>query len=69
MKTVKITTSLVVKDDFFEDEILKMQSDILSGKFQREIMEENREKGIVQVKATIEIWKCESRRISAIGTS
>ena len=39
MKTVKITMTLTVTDEYFETELKKMKNEILCGKYQREIKE------------------------------
>jgi len=54
MKTVKITMILRVTDEFYEDEILVTKSDILSGKFQREMKVPNK---VLDSKVTFELLK------------
>jgi hypothetical protein len=58
MRKVKITTTMIVTDKFFEDEIIGMKNDILSGKFKRELVDSSGyskdEKGIKKISVTFE---------------
>jgi hypothetical protein len=58
MRKVKITTTMIVTDKFFEDEIIEMKNDILSGKFKRELVNSSGyskdEKGIKKISVTFE---------------
>lgn len=54
MKTFRMTTTLVVTDDCYENNksIRDLKNEVLSGSLQREII--NPEKGIMDVKITFE---------------
>lgn len=45
---------MTVTDDFFEAELIDLKNDILSGKYQREIMNDAKDKGVKNVKALYE---------------
>ena len=54
MRKVKITTVLTVTEGFYQEEIVDMKNDILSGKMQRELQDEGKRKGVKKVKVTFE---------------
>lgn len=58
MKTVKISLTMRVTDEFYESELKQLKNDILSGKHQRELMEDEfKKEGLKDVKATFELLK------------
>ena len=54
MKTIKFTTQLTVTNDFYEKELKDLKNDVLSGKFQRQMVEHGKNKGVKKAKATFE---------------
>ena len=48
---------MTVTDEFFESELKDLKNDVLSGKYQREMMNDAKEKGVKKVKATYEELK------------
>lgn len=59
MKTVRITTTLKVSDEFYDSELKSIKKDIESGQTQRELKrsfeEEHGRGAVVKVKALFEI--------------
>lgn len=57
MKKIRLTIETTVTDEFFEAELKHLKNDVLSGKFQREMMNDSKDKGVKKVKATYEELK------------
>lgn len=57
MKKIRLTIETTVTDEFFEAELKHLKNDVLSGKFQREMMNDSKDKGVKKVKAIYEELK------------
>ena len=57
MKKFKVTMTMTVSEEYFKTEAMKMKNDILSGKMQREIIDESKNKSIIKCIATFEVIK------------
>jgi len=57
MKKIRLTMEMTVTDEFFEAELKDLKNDVLSGKYQREIMNDAKDKGVKKVKAVFEELK------------
>lgn len=57
MKKFKVTMTMTVLEEYFKTEAMKMKNDILSGKMQREIIDESKNKSIIKCIATFEVIK------------
>lgn len=55
MRKVKITLTLSISEKVYQEEMMEVKNDILSGKYQREIMKDT--EGVEKVKATFEELK------------
>ena len=54
MKKIRVTITIDVSDELYEKEILEMKNDILSGKMQRDMINDPTNKGITKCTATFE---------------
>ena len=54
MKKFKVTMTMTVSDEYFENEVMEMKNSIFSGKMQREIIEESKKGSITKCIATFE---------------
>ena len=57
MKKIRLTMEMTVTDEFFEAELKDLKKDVLSGKYQREIIKDTKDKGVKKVKAVFEELK------------
>ena len=57
MKKFKVTMTMTVSDEYFEKEVMEMKNAIFSGKMQREIIDESKNKSITKCIATFEELK------------
>lgn len=53
MKKVKITMTMLVEDEFYFSDLLKMKKEILSGEYQRDFLKQSK-KGIINIKTSFE---------------
>ena len=54
MKKFKVTMTMTVSDEYFENEVMEMKNAIFSGKMQREIIDESKNGSITKCVATFE---------------
>ena len=59
MKKFKVTMTMTVSDEYFENEVMEMKNAIFSGKMQREIVDESKNGSITKCIATFEELKTE----------
>lgn len=57
MRKIRLTMEMTVTDEFFEAELKDLKNDVLSGKYQREMMDGDKYKGVKKVKAIYEELK------------
>jgi uncharacterized protein YihD (DUF1040 family) len=57
MKKIRLTIVMSVTDEFFAAELKDLKNDILSGKYQREMVDDAKDKGVKKVKVTYEELK------------
>ena len=54
---VKITSIMSMSEECYEEHFIELKKEILSGKFQRDLMKDGNKKGLKKVNATFEIIK------------
>jgi len=54
---IKITSIMSMSEECYEEHFIELKKEILSGKFQRDLMKDGNKKGLKKVNATFEIIK------------